>query len=114
MRPVSVSTTDASGAATRTSPVPLNYNAEDFKVSLRITVTGTANYTVQYSLDDPWAVYATDYNTNGRWVNSSDAAVVGATASQTTNFIVPVRAVRVVQNSGNGSTETTIVQQGAG
>lgn len=114
MRPVTVTTTDASGGATLSAPVPLNYLAQDFGVGLFIDVTGTVNYTVQVSMDDPWAVYATDYATNGVWLSSSDASVVAATADANSNIVIPVRGVRLRQNSGNGSARMIVVQQGPG
>lgn len=72
---------------------------------------GTTTSVVQYSLDDPFGSYATDYNTNAAWF---DAAV---TATGSTNvygtILTPVRAVRLNTSALAGtSVSLTVVQSG--
>jgi len=84
-------------------------------VSLQCTVTGTVNYTVQSTLQDP--------NGHGQatpilpsaltWVNTSDTAAVNATTTVQTSFAYLPVYVRVLLNSGSGSVTTNIVQTGA-
>lgn len=77
--------------------------------ALQVTVSGTVNYTVQQSLDDPNSIsggYAAM-----TWVNHPDAAaLVGATATAQGNYAYLPRAVRVTLNSGTGSITMTVIQ----
>jgi len=62
MRPY---TTPALGSVTISDPVKVDYAQHDFNIGLSLNVvSGTNTSSVQYSLDDPDAVYATDYNTD--------------------------------------------------
>lgn len=64
---------------------------------------GGASYTVQYSPDDPYASYATDYNTNANWYNHP--TLVTLAADGVDQLAVPARAVRLVTNTaGTGGT----------
>lgn len=108
MRPVRISTSDASGGAVASSPVPLDLYLTPFNVSLEALVTGTANYDVQFTEDD---VFAAGYvPASGHW--TSLAGITGATTSQQTTLVSPVTAVRILQNSGNGSVALRILQAG--
>jgi hypothetical protein len=73
-------------------------------------VTGTANYTVQYTLDQ---IQADGYvPANGNWVT-----VTGLGTQTTTQAVAlnqPVMGIRMVQNSGSGSVSMTVLQTGAG
>lgn len=76
---------------------------------------GGASYTVQYSPDDPWAAYVTDYNTNANWYNHPTLVTLSADAVD--NIIVPARAVRIkTVTPGTGGTVTprlVVIQAGA-
>lgn len=74
--------------------------------AIQIDVTGTANYTVQSSLDDPNVVGYT----NVVWVNSQDTNVVAASSTQQSNFAYLPTVVRVLLNSGSGSVTLTVNQ----
>lgn len=83
-------------------------------IALQINVTGTVNYTVQTSLDDPNRPATTPVTPDGVvWVNSNDTAVVGATGTQQSNLFFVPAYVRVVLNSGTGSVTMTAIQSGA-
>ncbi len=75
-------------------------------------VSGTVNYTVQQTMDDPNsptnAVAAADV----AWLSCADAAVVGATANQQSNYNFPPTYARVLLNSGSGSVTMTLNQIG--
>lgn len=100
MRPVNINIT----SATPTAPVVLDYLANPFSVGLALNFTsGSGNGTVsaQYSFDDPYAVYATDYGTNGNWITL--ASLTSKTGDADGSLTTPVRAVRAncsVYNSG--------------
>ena len=105
MRPF---TTADLGSVTVSDPVLVDYIANDFNVGLSINVvSGTNSSKVQYSLDDPHATYATDYNTNATWHDLGSAVSVDAAVSLT----VPCRAVRLNMTAWtSGSANLTVVQ----
>lgn len=80
------------------------------QVAIQLTVSGTVNYTLQQTLDDPNRttnnVVTNTYQTarsSVAWVNSSDSNAVGATSTIQTNYsMVPVFS-RVLLNSSTGS-----------
>jgi hypothetical protein len=79
-------------------------------VGLGVTVTGTSNYTVQYTFDN---VFASNYSpASGNWVNHP--SLTGLTASADSNIAYPVRGIRIIANSGAGSARLTVIQAGGG
>jgi hypothetical protein len=75
-------------------------------VALQIDVTGTVNYSVQQTLNDPNKVgYA-----NVDWINSQDSTVVSATASAQSNYGYAPFCCRILVNSGTGSVTFTVQQ----
>lgn len=81
-----------------------------FNVGLGVTVTGTSNYTVQYTFDN---VFAANYSpASGNWVNHP--SLTGLTASADSNIAYPVRGIRIIANSGAGSARLTVIQAGGG
>ena len=110
MYPITVTTSNASGGAVSTNPVALDPFMTNFQTSIVCTVTGTANYTVQYTLDQ---IQADGYSpSSGSWVTVTG---LGAqTTTQAVAFNQPVMAIRMVQNSGAGSVSMTLLQTGAG
>lgn len=110
MYPIKVSTSDASGGAVTSNMVALDTFATQFQASIGCEVTGTANYTVQYTLDN---VLEDGYlPSSGTWYNITALASKAATLSAYVDF--PVTGVKLVQNSGNGSVVMTVLQTGAG
>ena len=115
MRPVYIT----NDAVEISSPVVLDIYANPEHVSVTATVTGTNTSKVQYSFDDPFDTYATDYNTNGTWIDSA-APLASITTGTVSSFLVnsstgtgPVRAVRL--NTGthsSGSVKMTVIQSG--
>lgn len=80
------------------------------QTTLAAIVSGTVNYDVQVSMDDP-----NDY-TRGltpaqvTWIASADTAVVGATATKLSSFAFTPIFARVLLNSGTGTVTTTFRQ----
>ena len=74
--------------------------------ALQVSVTGTVNYTVQQSLDDPNEVGLI----NIVWLNSADAAVVAATVTAQSSYTYAPRITRIVLNSGTGTVAYTVSQ----
>jgi hypothetical protein len=83
------------------------------QISLQVNVTGTVNYTIQQTLDDPNSPWTPVTPVNVTWVNSPDAAVVGATSSAQSNYAYVPSYTRVVLNSGSGSITYTVIQADA-
>jgi hypothetical protein len=81
-------------------------------VSKQCDVTGTVNYTVEQSMDDPNA-FANAVNPNAMtWVNDPDLQFVGATAAALGYWSGVPLWMRVVLNSGTGSVTMTVAQSG--
>lgn len=105
-RPVTLTTTDASGAATTSAVFRPDLYRTPFNLGFGIVKTGTVNFTVQHTFDDVWAA---DFDpATATWFNH--ASVAAATANADGNYAYPCRGVRLVQNSGSGSCRMTIIQ----
>jgi hypothetical protein len=83
-------------------------------ISLQCNVTGTINYTVQTTLNDPYDPITPVAPASMVWVNSSDAAVVAATTTQQSNFLFSPIYARILINSGTGSVAATFLQSSNG
>lgn len=109
MRPVQVTTTDASGAATYSSVVIPDIYLDPTNIAIGVIVTGTVNYTVQATLDD---VFSTSFvSASATWYNHP--TLVSQTANGSGNYAFPPRGIRLTQTSGSGSCVMNIVQAGA-
>lgn len=78
--------------------------------ALQINVTGTANGTVQQSLDNPNEIVGGYPSVV--WLNHPDANLVAITASMQGNYAYAPKIVRLLLNSGAGS-ETIRISQSA-
>jgi hypothetical protein len=107
MRPF-VTTVDS---VTTASPVyPTDTYIAPTNIGLGVVVTGTINYTVQYTFDN---VYATGYSpSTGNWINHP--TLTSQTISKDSNISYPVRGIRIIYNSGTGSALFTVIQAGGG
>lgn len=113
MRPITVSVSDASGGAKTTDMVRFDDWAPG-TVSLQVTVTGTVNYTVQTSMDDPNSPTNPVASASMTWISSTDTNVVGQTASKSSTFAAAPVFARVLLNSGSGSITATFLQNSNG
>lgn len=75
------------------------------QVALQADVTGTANATVQQTLDDLQAGY-----TAATWLDHPDSNLVALTASKQGNYGYAPQAVRITLNSGTGSVALAVTQ----
>jgi hypothetical protein len=80
-------------------------------VAIQLTASGTVNYTVQQTLDDPNSPTNPVAAALVTWVATSDTAAVGATGSVQTNYAYAPVYARVLLNSGSGSVTGTFLQQ---
>ena len=83
------------------------------QVSLQVVVSGTVNYTIQQTLDDPNSPWSSVTPSAVNWVNSPDSAAVAATGSIQSNYAYVPSYTRVVLNSGSGSLTFTVIQADA-
>lgn len=83
-------------------------------ISIQCNVSGTVNYTVQSTLDDPNDPFNPVAPANMVWINSSDLAVVSANSSQQSNFLFTPKYAKILVNSGTGTVTATFLQSSNG
>ena len=81
----------------------MNTDISPFNVGFGVLVTGTVNYTVQHTFDDPAVGFTT-------WF--SHPTVAAQTANADGNYAFPVTGIRITVNSGGGSVTFKLVQAG--
>jgi hypothetical protein len=79
-------------------------------VGIQCDVTGTVNYTVQSTYDDPNSPTDPVSVSAMQWIATNDTSAVNATASVQTNFIFTPTYVRALLNSGTGSVAMKVIQ----
>ncbi len=89
------------------NPILLDQHVSPFAIGLFVVVSGTVNYTVQYTGDNVYPQPAT--NLSGvTWTDHP--SLTAQTATKDSNVAYPAGAVRIKVNSGTG-TVTFIVRQ---
>jgi hypothetical protein len=82
------------------------------QVAIQCDVSGTVNYTLQQTLDDPNSPTNPVAPSAVTWVNTSDTNGVGATGAIQSNYAYAPTFARVLLNSGTGSVTATFIQLG--
>jgi len=105
MKPIVQTLTDASAGAKTSNPIIMDYFGQP-EVSLQVVVSGTVNWTVQQTLDDP--------NNGGTvtWFPHPDTNMVTQIVNRQGNYAYVPVAVRLLLSSGSGSATLTVVQTG--
>lgn len=85
------------------SALVMNTNISPFNVGFGVIATGTVNYTVQHTFDDPAVGFTTWY---------SHPTVAGLTANADGNYAFPVTGIKVLVNSGSGTATLNLIQAG--
>lgn len=85
------------------SALVMNTNQTPFNVGFGVVVTGTVNYTVQHTFDDPAVGFST-------WFSHPTVASQAANADG--NYAFPVTGIKVLVNSGSGTATLNLVQAG--
>ncbi len=111
MRPIIVTVGPSAADNTRSTLVRMDEWAGP-NIAIQCTVSGTVNYTIQSSLDDPNDPSQPVAEASMTWVNSADAAAVGATGTIQTNYFFVPRFISLFKNSGNGTVTMTVLQSG--
>ena len=83
--------------------IVMNTNATPFNVGFGVIVTGTVNYTVQHTFDDP---------TTGFSVWFDHPTIASQSANADGNYAFPVTGIKVLVNSGGGTATLKLVQAG--
>ena len=85
------------------SSLVMNTNISPFNVGFGVTATGTVNYTVQHTFDDPAVGFTT-------WFSHPTVASQAANADG--NYAFPVTGIKVLVNSGAGTATLNLIQAG--
>lgn len=90
MRPTYLTAT-ASG---KTTPIPLDRYVNGYAIGVQMRTAGVV-YSLQYSMEDPFAGIHTNFGTSAVWYDCDDPTLVNASTNRTTNFSFPPTAVRL-------------------
>jgi hypothetical protein len=82
------------------------------QVGIQVNVSGTINYTVQQTFDDPNDATNPVSPANVIWVNSSDSAVVAKAVDAQSFYAYAPTFIKITANSGTGSAKLVAVQYG--
>lgn len=85
------------------SALVMNTNISPFNVGFGVVVTGTVDYTVQHTFDDPAVGFTT-------WFSHPTIASLAANADG--NYAFPVTGIKVLVNSGSGTATLNLIQAG--
>ena len=85
------------------SALVMNTNSTPFNVGFGVVVSGTVNYTVQHTFDDP----ATGFTT---WFDHP--TIASESTNQDGNYAFPVTGIKLLVNSGGGTATMNLVQAG--
>ncbi len=97
-----VQTVSKTGTGSSSSLV-MNTNITPFNVGFGVIVTGTVDYTVQHTFDDPAVGFTT-------WF--SHPTIAGETTNQDGNYAFPVTGIKVLVNSGTVTATLKLIQAG--
>ena len=86
-----------------TSALVMNTNITPFNVGFGVLVTGTVNYTVEHTFDDPAIGFTT-------WFPHPTIAALAVNADG--NYAFPVTGIRLTVNSGGGTATLKLIQAG--
>lgn len=89
-----------------TTPLVMNANISPFNVGFGVAVTGTVNYTVEHTFDDP----SVAFGVSTTWFPHPSVASQAAAADG--NYAFPVTAIRLTVNSGGGTATLKLIQAG--
>lgn len=85
------------------SALVMNTNCTPFNVGFGIVVSGTVNYTVQHTFDDPAIGFTT-------WFDHP--TIASKATNQDGNYAFPVTGIKLLVNSGGGTATMNLVQAG--
>lgn len=83
--------------------IPMDHRAQFFNVGIEVTVSATATYNVQFTMDD---IYS---GVTPTWFNVP-SPFTGATANQIGNITIPCSAMRLNVTASTGTVTMTLLQ----
>lgn len=86
-----------------TEAIVINTNANPVNIGFAVIVSGTVNYSVQFTYDDP----ATGFTT---WFD--DATITSKTGNEDGAINFPITGLKTLVNSGTGTVTMKVVQAG--
>jgi hypothetical protein len=96
-----------------TNPMILNWGETPNNLGIGVYVSGTVNYTVQYTYDDPSGTYPNALPATFTTPIYFNHATLNALAINADGTIsTPVAAVRLTVNSGTGTAMMVVLQEG--
>ena len=107
MRPTQLSQT---GVGRPTNVVIVDRYTSPANIAVGCVTSGTVNYTVQHTYDDPFAPGFTA--AGATWFNH--ATLAAQTANADGNYAFAPRAISVNMNSGTGTVTINVIQSGTG
>lgn len=87
----------------QSSWIPLDYKQSPFNVGMGCVVSGTITYDIEHTFDD---IYDSSI-TPTAFTNST---ITGKSANFDGNYAFPIRAMRINNTAGTGTTTVTILQ----
>ena len=88
-----------------TSTIVINTNVTPVNIGFAVVVTGTVNYSVQFSYDDPADGFTT-------WFD--DVTITSKTGNEDGSILFPITGMKVLVNSGTGTVAVGAGTGGAG
>ena len=85
-----------------TDAIVINTNVTPVNIGFAVVVTGTVNYSVQYTYDDP----------SGFTTWFDDATITSKTGNEDGSINFPITGLKVLVNSGTGTVTLSVVQAG--
>lgn len=79
-------------------------------VSIQCNTSGTVNYSVQATNDDPNSPTNPVLPSAATWISTNDSNAVNATGPVQTNYLFSPTFVRTLLNSGSGTVTMTVIQ----
>lgn len=86
-----------------TAWIPVDYKQAPFSIGFGAVVSGTITYTIEHTFDDIFDSTITP-------TAFSHGTVAAKTTNQDGNYAFPIRALRINNTAGTGSTTLTILQ----
>lgn len=83
--------------------IPLDYKQSPFNVGFGIVVNGTITYDIEHTFDDVFDTTVTP-------TAFKHATLTAQTTNKDGSYIVPIRAIRINNTAGTGSTTVTLLQ----
>jgi hypothetical protein len=86
-----------------TDAIVIDTNISPVNIGFAVVVTGTVNYSVQITYDDPAVGFTT-------WFD--DATITSKTGNEDGAISFPITGIKVLVNSGTGTVTMNVVQAG--